>query len=90
MSGTLLHCCSCNHILILVCASMHLLLTDLQKREMRSSLRGICDDHVHEQVGPDDLHTNALLQLLVHMSKRDAFNTLRTQQQVQGGWWVIV
>jgi len=34
------------------------------------------------QVGPDDLRTNALLQLLVHMSKRDAFNILRTQQQV--------
>jgi len=34
------------------------------------------------QVGPDDLRTNALLQLLVHMGKRDAFNTLRTQQQL--------
>ncbi|KAF5840753.1 Metalloenzyme, LuxS/M16 peptidase-like protein [Dunaliella salina] len=34
------------------------------------------------QVGPDELRTNALLQLLVHMSKRDAFNTLRTQQQL--------
>jgi hypothetical protein len=34
------------------------------------------------QVGPDELRTNACLQLLVHMAKRDAFNTLRTQQQV--------
>ena len=34
------------------------------------------------QVGPDDLHRNALLQLLVHLGKRDAFNELRTQQQV--------
>ena len=35
------------------------------------------------QVGPDSLRTNALLQLFVHMSKRDAFNMLRTQQQVR-------
>lgn len=36
-------------------------------------------------MGPDCLRTNVLLELLVHMSKRDAFNTLRTQQQVRGG-----
>ncbi|KAL6746579.1 Metalloenzyme, LuxS/M16 peptidase-like protein [Haematococcus lacustris] len=34
------------------------------------------------QVGPDDLRNNALLQLLVHLGKRDAFNILRTQQQL--------
>ena len=37
------------------------------------------------QVGPDELRRNALLQLLVHLGKRDAFNELRTQQQVRGG-----
>ncbi len=36
------------------------------------------------QVGPDSVRSNALLQLLVHMGKRDAFNILRTQQQVVG------
>jgi hypothetical protein len=40
--------------------------------------------HTLLQVGPDDpeLVRNALLELLVHLSKRDAFNILRTQQQV--------
>ena len=36
-------------------------------------------------MGPDELRRNALLQLLVHLGKRDAFNELRTQQQVRGG-----
>lgn len=34
------------------------------------------------QVGPDDLRRNALMQLLVHLAKRDAFYTLRTQEQL--------
>jgi len=34
------------------------------------------------QVGPDDLNRNALTALLVQLAKRDAFNTLRTQQQL--------
>ncbi|WIA29727.1 hypothetical protein OEZ86_012206 [Tetradesmus obliquus] len=34
------------------------------------------------QVGPDDLRRNALAGLLVQLAKRDAFNTLRTQQQL--------
>jgi secreted Zn-dependent insulinase-like peptidase len=34
------------------------------------------------QVGPDDLRRNALTALLVQLAKRDAFNTLRTQQQL--------
>ncbi|WIA09647.1 hypothetical protein OEZ85_009034 [Tetradesmus obliquus] len=34
------------------------------------------------QVGPDDLRPNALAGLLVQLAKRDAFNTLRTQQQL--------
>ncbi|KAG1675762.1 hypothetical protein FOA52_012418 [Chlamydomonas sp. UWO 241] len=34
------------------------------------------------QVGPDELRRNALHQLLVQLLKRDAFNTLRTQQQL--------
>ena len=39
--------------------------------------------HCHlKQVGPGNLRENALLQLLVHLGKRDAFNELRTQQQV--------
>jgi secreted Zn-dependent insulinase-like peptidase len=33
-------------------------------------------------VGPDHLKTNALLQLLVQLGKRDAFYTLRTQEQL--------
>jgi secreted Zn-dependent insulinase-like peptidase len=34
------------------------------------------------QVGPDELRRNALTGLLVQLAKRDAFNTLRTQQQL--------
>lgn len=34
------------------------------------------------QVGPDNLRRNALAGLLVQLAKRDAFNTLRTQQQL--------
>jgi secreted Zn-dependent insulinase-like peptidase len=34
------------------------------------------------QVGPDSLRSNALTGLLVQLAKRDAFNTLRTQQQL--------
>ncbi|GLC45843.1 hypothetical protein PLESTM_001791300 [Pleodorina starrii] len=34
------------------------------------------------QVGPDDLRLNALRSLLVHLAKRDAFNELRTRQQL--------
>lgn len=34
------------------------------------------------QVGPDDLARNALLQLLVQATKRDAFHTLRTVEQL--------
>ncbi|GAX77819.1 hypothetical protein CEUSTIGMA_g5262.t1 [Chlamydomonas eustigma] len=34
------------------------------------------------QAGPDHLRGNALLQLLVYLSKRDAFHVLRTQQQL--------
>lgn len=34
------------------------------------------------QVGPDELGRNALTGLLVQLAKRDAFNTLRTQQQL--------
>jgi secreted Zn-dependent insulinase-like peptidase len=34
------------------------------------------------QVGPDDLRRNALAGLLVQLAKRDAFNTLRTEQQL--------
>jgi hypothetical protein len=36
----------------------------------------------HAQIGPDDLHSNALAGLLVQLCKRDAFNALRTQQQL--------
>jgi hypothetical protein len=39
----------------------------------------LCPGH---QVGPDDLRSNALAGLLVQLSKRDAFNKLRTQQQL--------
>lgn len=42
-----------------------------------------CVSCMRVQVGPDDLTLNALLQLLVHLAKRDAFNILRTQQQVR-------
>lgn len=41
-----------------------------------------CTAGCTSQVGPDDLRSNVLLQLLVHLGKRDAFNVLRTQQQV--------
>mmetsp|Transcript_15245 Transcript_15245/g.27095 ORF Transcript_15245/g.27095 Transcript_15245/m.27095 type:complete len:1255 (-) Transcript_15245:391-4155(-) len=34
------------------------------------------------QIGPDELKTNVLSQLLVHLAKRDAFHELRTQQQL--------
>ena len=34
------------------------------------------------QVGPDDLRRNALLQLVGHLAKRDAFAALRTEQQL--------
>lgn len=34
------------------------------------------------QVGPDDLRSNALAQLLVQCIKRDAFHTLRTVEQL--------
>jgi hypothetical protein len=34
------------------------------------------------QVGPDSLRSNTLTGLLVQLAKRDAFNTLRTQQQL--------
>lgn len=34
------------------------------------------------QVGPNEVRRNALLQLLMHIGKRDAFAILRTQQQV--------
>ena len=34
------------------------------------------------QVGPDGPVRNALAGLLVQLAKRDAFNTLRTQQQL--------
>jgi secreted Zn-dependent insulinase-like peptidase len=34
------------------------------------------------QVGREDLRRNALAGLLVQLAKRDAFNTLRTQQQL--------
>lgn len=34
------------------------------------------------QVGPDDLRRNALSQLLVQLTKRDAFYQLRTQEQL--------
>ena len=34
------------------------------------------------QVGPDEMRANALAALLVHLGKRDAFNVLRTQEQL--------
>jgi hypothetical protein len=43
---------------------------------------GDCCLFAHVQVGPDDLRRNALAGLLVQLAKRDAFNTLRTQQQL--------
>lgn len=38
--------------------------------------------HVVFQIGPDDLRTNTLAELVVQALKRDAFSTLRTKQQL--------
>ncbi len=33
-------------------------------------------------MGPDDFHTNLLLELFIHIAKRDAFHQLRTVEQL--------
>jgi insulysin len=45
-------------------------------------------DGLPKQVGPDDLHRNALLDLLLQCGKRDAFHTLRTVEQLGYMVWL--